>query len=317
MRVFAILAAVMLISTGCNYHYETIPPAHKALVCAPSGEVLEVRGPGQIDIGVEKNGQMGNYLIIWEDHVLLQKEQFLPKESPENTDKTDHRWQTRNKEPVVADVRHEFVLPEDLNLAENRRHLTTIIRNIRPKLLRDRVFAISLEEIYAATTKSALRGGYRVHVAQQYEDYDFLWEKFLDGTLNEDLKAVCLAKLEECGSPFRLAVFEVSNLKPDDKTIEARNNLAAAEAQGEAIQAVRAQLQDPAGRMIYFFDRLEKTVEKAGQSGSGLTVFLTVPGLDGGSPWEGTILPGQEGYTPVPIEQPKPKSGPETEPGGR
>ena len=276
--IVLVLAAIATV--GCA-NYANVPPSDIAMKLTPTGYEEKIYTPGQVDLGVERQGGYGDRLVLIQRSGIEIKEQFIGAAGSE--DKEDHRCLTADRAPMTLDVRLLFALP-DYERPEGKKDMARLFLLGNPEIVKDvlpegRVLRISAESVYNDQARQQVRGKIR-QICSAYPNFDKAFVSFSDMDEESFTRRIEIAvgtTLAERNVPLRLVNGFVSNMKPDESVTAAIAAKQAADKRVEAIRTLTDFLgQDPAGGRwkVYNMQVLQEIVAKANANGHN-TIFMT------------------------------------------
>jgi hypothetical protein len=203
-----------------------------AKVLTPIGWEQGTRTAGQVDLrSPDSNGNF-NVLVLLEATSTTVKEQFLEANADAGKqDNTDHRVTTKDGAPLSVDVYIRAMLPDDEATRDRIFTLITPILDQRD----DRIRRISIQNIYERFAQMKIRNNIRMIFAG-YPTYKDVAAGY--GSLNDKISSMVIRTFEEDHVPLKLQDVQLSNVKQDPAVFKAQNDLAAAEAQADAIAKI-------------------------------------------------------------------------------
>ena len=278
LRTALALAAALAVF-ACTQEYENIPPNYIAMKLTPSGYEDTIYTPGQVDIGVTGAAGQANQLVLIQSSGLEVKEQFLERDPGKPQDPSDHRCMTADQNPMTLDVRLILGLPnwQTPDGKKDMKRLFTLANPV-PWQGSGRILQISAESVYNQLAQLQVRGYIR-RICASYKNFTEAFTAFSaeKGGITDRISESVATVLVDQGVPLRLIGVQVSNMKPDDRVIQAQLAQKDAEARVNAIQTLTDFINaDPTGtrRFVYKMQVLEEITKSANANGHN-TIFLT------------------------------------------
>ena len=277
MRINYLLAATVMLSGCTGPAVRSIPAGYIGRVLTPTGWEQSARSAGQVDLrAVDRNGSY-SVLVLLEATSTTVKEQFLEANAdPAKHDNTDHRVTTKDGVPLSVDVYIRAMLPDDGSV---RDHIFTLVTPAAESQ-DDRVRTISIQNIYERFAQMKIRNNIRLIFAG-YPSYREVAANY--GPINDQIARMVVQTFEQDHVPLKLQDVQLSNVKQDSFVFKAQNDLAAAEAQANAIAKIgEAIRKNPEYRDYMKWQSLKEIAATGTQKGTN--TLIVVDGSSGG-PW--------------------------------
>jgi hypothetical protein len=143
----------------------------------------------------------------------------------------------------------------------------------------DRIRRISIQNIYERFAQMKIRNNIRMIFAG-YPTYKDVAANF--GRVNDQISAMVIRTFDEDRVPLKLQDVQLSNVKQDPAVFKAQNDLAAAEAQADAIAKIgEAIRRNPENREYMKWQSLKEIAATGTQKGTN--TLIVVDGETGGS----------------------------------
>lgn len=272
---YLLFSAICLL--GCaGPAVRSIPAGYMAKVLTPTGWEQGTRSAGQVDLrSPDSNGNF-SVLVLLEATSTTVKEQFFEANAdPGKQDNTDHRVTTKNGVPLSVDVYIRAMLPDD---GPTRDRIFTLVTP-GPDQRDDRIRRISIQNIYERFAQMKIRNNIRMIFAG-YPSYKEVAASY--GSLNDKISSMVIKTFEEDHVPLKLQDVQLSNVKQDPAVFKAQNELAAAEAQADAIAKIgEAVRKNPEYREYMKWESLKEIAATGTQKGTN--TLIIVDGNSGGS----------------------------------
>jgi hypothetical protein len=264
MNIKGIIAIIVIASlltlTGCSDNeFREIPPGYIGKILTPTGWQEGIKEAGMVDIKEKRPNEPYSQLVLCEATSVTIKETFgLPAEG----DPEDHRIVTKTGAPISVDVRIQVMVPEEKRLRES------IFAQVTPTPEEglDRTSRIRLSDVYEQFAKAPIRNRIR-GIFMKRKNYQDIIENY--DTINAEIRSMIAKTFQETKIPLQLVAGEVSNVKADQRVLEAENINAAADAQVAQINKVgEAMRNNPAYLEKYKWDVLREA------AGKGVTIIV-------------------------------------------
>jgi regulator of protease activity HflC (stomatin/prohibitin superfamily) len=270
--------SLMLFLCGCTGPaVRSIPAGYNGRVLTPTGWEQNTRSAGQVDLrGPAWSGSF-SVLVLLEATSTTVKEQFLEANADGGKqDNTDHRVTTKDGAPLSVDVYIRAMLPDD---EATRNRIFTLVTPAADQQ-DDRVRRISIQNIYERFARMKIRNNIRMIFAG-YPNYKEVAANY--GGLNAKISGMVVKTFEEDHVPLKLQDVQLSNVKQDPTVFKAQNDLAAAEAQADAIARIgEAIRKNPEYRDYMKWQSLKEIAATGTQKGTN--TLIVVDG-NSGAPW--------------------------------
>jgi hypothetical protein len=255
MKKFLFAVVVVILFVGCH-QWRNIPAGYVGKVLTPTGwEKGPAREAGQVDIGDAQDNGASSVLVLLEISSIAPKESF---NSNNSKDDEDHRIIIK-KTPVTVDVYVRMIAPKE----DDKR--SALFASFTPTLtpsLGDRVYVITLEEVYKKFAQMDVRSGIRA-VLQQQDSVETILSNL--EMYNDKLGEIALKMFNKSGVPLVLQNVTISNIKKDNSILEAENEKAKALAQVYVIDQLGAAVRrNPEYKLLKKYDTYEKIASKIG-----------------------------------------------------
>ncbi len=265
-----IAAFAVMAFTGCT-EIKNIPPGYVGKILTPTGWQAGYLEPGQVDIGDLSAQGQGNTLVLCEAANITLKEQFLGKDSKENTDGEDHRLLTKDLVPVATDIYVQLglKLADDGSGRFDEKYLDMIFSTVTPATTDDgRVRLITLQMVYDQWAKLNVRSRARSIFSKYADDRDVMSHY---QQVSDEVSNMVIEVFRESKVPMYLAQASLGNVKIDEKVWAARSGQAAANAVVQQIDEIGAAMRRNPEYGIYM---KWKAVEEAGKNPAS-TIVIT------------------------------------------
>ena len=254
----------------------SIPAGHVGKVLTPIGWERETRTAGQVDLRQADSRGAFNVLVLLEATSTTVKEQFLEADADTaRQDHTDHRVTTQDGAPLSVDVYIRAMLPDDETTRERIFTLVTPAPDSRDERLRH----ITIQNIYERFAQMKIRNNIRMIFAGYvtYKDVAAGYSR-----INDQISRMVIRTFEEDHVPLKLQDVQLSNVKQDASVFKAQNDLAAAEAQADAIAKIgEAIRRNPEYREYMKWQSLKEIAATGTQKGTN--TLIVVDGASSGS----------------------------------
>ena len=266
-----------LFLSGCTGPaVRSIPAGYMGKVLTPTGWEQGTRSAGQVDLrNPDSNGNF-SVLVLLEATSTTVKEQFLEANADAGKqDNTDHRVTTRDGAPLSVDVYIRAMLPDDESTRDRIFTLVTPMVDQQDS----RVRRISIQNIYERFAQMKIRNNIRMIFAG-YPTYKDVAANY--GGINDRISGMVIKTFEEDHVPLKLQDVQLSNVKQDPAVFKAQNDLAAAEAQADAIAKIgEAIRKNPEYREYMKWQSLKEIAATGTQKGTN--TLIVVDGASGAS----------------------------------
>jgi regulator of protease activity HflC (stomatin/prohibitin superfamily) len=254
----------------------SIPAGHMAKVLTPTGWERGTRSAGQVDLREPDSSGNFSVLVLLEATSTTVKEQFLEANADTaRQDSTDHRVTTQDGAPLAVDVYIRAMLPDDESARDRIFTLVTPVADARD----ERVRRITIQNIYERFAQMKIRNNIRMIFAG-YPSYKEVAASY--GGINEKISSMVIRTFEEDHVPLKLQDVQLSNVKQDAAVFKAQNDLAAAEAQANAIAKIGDAIRrNPEYREYMKWQSLKEIAATGTQKGTN--TLIVVDGAAGGS----------------------------------
>jgi regulator of protease activity HflC (stomatin/prohibitin superfamily) len=246
-------------------------------VLTPSGWEESARNAGQVDLrAVSRNGSY-SVLVLIEATSTTVKEQFLEANADASKqDGTDHRVTTKDGVPLSVDVYIRAMLPDDESVRDRIFTLVTPVADSQD----ERVRRITIQNVYERFAQMKIRNNIRLIFAG-YPSYKEVAANY--GTINDQISTMVVRTFAQDHVPLKLQDVQLSNVKQDSFVFKAQNDLAAAEAQANAIAKIgEAIRRNPEYRDYMKWQSLKEIAATGTQKGTN--TLIVVDGSSAG-PW--------------------------------
>jgi len=254
----------------------SIPAGYMGKVLAPTGWEQTTRAAGQVDLRSPDSAGSFSVLVLLEATSTTVKEQFLEANAAAGKqDNTDHRVTTKDGAPLSVDVYIRAMLPDDESTRDRIFTLVTPVADAQD----DRVRRITIQNIYERFAQMKIRNNIRMIFAG-YPTYKEVAASY--GSLNDKISSMVIKTFAEDHVPLKLQDVQLSNVKQDPAVFKAQNDLAAAEAQADAIAKIgEAIRKNPEYREYMKWQSLKEIAATGTQKGTN--TLIVVDGAAGGS----------------------------------
>ena len=239
---------------GCaNTDFREVPPGYIAKVLTPNGYSSDILEAGQVNIGSGNIDGSYNTLVLCEATSTTVKESFG---GATEEDAEDHRIITRDGVPLTVDVRIQVMIPKD------QKERDSIFAQITPSPVKDsdRTRIIELNDIYSQFATGPIRNRVRT-IFMEYPSYQSVITHY--GEINNKISRMVAKAFDETHVPLLLLSGELSNVKADEKVLDAQNRNAAAIAQVAQIEKIgRALKNNPQYLKKYEWDVIAEAARK-------------------------------------------------------
>jgi regulator of protease activity HflC (stomatin/prohibitin superfamily) len=245
-------------------------------VLAPTGWEQTTRTAGQVDLRAPDSAGNFSVLVLLEATSTTVKEQFLEANAAAGKqDNTDHRVTTQDGAPLSVDVYIRAMLPDDESTRDRIFTLVTPVADTQD----DRVRRITIQNIYERFAQMKIRNNIRMIFAA-YPTYKDVAASY--GGLNDKISSMVIKTFAEDHVPLKLQDVQLSNVKQDPAVFKAQNDLAAAEAQADAIAKIgEAIRKNPEYREYMKWQSLKEIAATGTQKGTN--TLIVVDGAASGS----------------------------------
>jgi len=275
-KTFALLPVLLL--CGCTGPaVRSIPAGYMGKVLTPTGWEQSTHTAGQVDLrSPDSNGNF-SVLVLLEATSTTVKEQFLEANADSaKQDNTDHRVTTKDGAPLSVDVYIRAMLPDDESTRDRIFTLVTPIADPQD----ERIRRVSIQNIYERFAQMKIRNNIRMIFAG-YPSYKDVASNY--GRINDQISAMVIRTFNEDHVPLKLQDVQLSNVKQDPAVFKAQNDLAAAEAQADAIAKIGDAIRkNPEYREYMKWQSLKEIAATGTQKGTN--TLIVVDGETGG-PW--------------------------------
>jgi regulator of protease activity HflC (stomatin/prohibitin superfamily) len=247
----------------------SIPAGHVGKVLTPTGWQQETRSAGQVDLRqADSNGNF-NVLVLLEATSTTVKEQFLEADAdPARHDHTDHRVTTQDGAPLSVDVYIRAMLPDDESTRDRIFTLVTPVPDSRD----ERVRQITIQNIYERFAQMKIRNNIRMIFAG-YPTYKEVAANY--GSINDKISDMVIRTFDEDHVPLKLQDVQLSNVKQDAAVFKAQNDLAAAQAQADAIARIGDAIRrNPEYREYMKWQSLKEIAATGAQKGTNTLIVV-------------------------------------------
>ena len=277
MRTKLYLLLPIILLCGCAGHaVRSIPAGYMGKVLTPTGWEQSTLSAGQVDLrSADRNGNF-SVLILLEATSTTVKEQFLEANADAvKQDNTDHRVTTKDGAPLSVDVYIRAMLPDDESTRNGIFTLVTPVADLHD----DRIRRISIQNIYERFAQMKIRNNIRM-IFSGYPTYREVAANY--GRLNDQISTMVIRTFNEDRVPLKLQDVQLSNVKQDPAVFKAQNDLAAAEAQADAIAKIGEAIRRNREYREYMKWQSLKEIAATG-SQKGTNTLIVVDGETGGS----------------------------------
>ena len=274
-RIVSLLLSALL--CGCTGPaVRSIPAGHMGKVLTPTGWERDTRSAGQVDLRAPGSNGSFSVLVLLEASSTTVKEQFLEADAdPGKQDHTDHRITTKDGAPLSVDVYIRAMLPDDETTRDRIFTLVTPVPDPRD----ERVRHITIQNVYERFAQMKIRNNIRMIFAE-YPTYKEVAASY--GDINGKISSMVIRTFEEDHVPLKLQDVQLSNVKQDAAVFKAQNDLAAAEAQADAIAKIgEAIRRNPEYREYMKWQSLKEIAATGTQKGTN--TLIVVDGGAGGN----------------------------------
>ena len=275
MKTKSYLLLTMVMLSGCTGPaIRSVPAGYIARVLTPTGWEQSTRSAGQVDLrGIDRNGSY-SVLVLLEGTSTTVKEQFLEANADAGKhDNTDHRVTTKDGVPLSVDVYIRAMLPDDESVRDRVFTLVTPAADSQD----ERVRRITIQNIYERFAQMKIRNNIRLIFAG-YPSYKEVAANY--GAINDQIARMVVRTFEQDHVPLKLQDVQLSNVKQDASVFKAQNDLAAAEAQANAI----AKIGDAIRRNLEYRDYMKwQSLKEIAATGTqkGTNTLIVVDGSPG------------------------------------
>ena len=247
----------------------SIPAGHVGKVLTPTGWERETRSAGQVDLRQADSSGAFNVLVLLEATSTTVKEQFLEANAdPARQDHTDHRVTTQDGAPLSVDVYIRVMLPDD---ETTRDRIFTLVTPV-PDPQDERIRQITIQNIYERFAQMKIRNNIRMIFAE-YATYKQVAASY--GGINNQISSMVTRTFQEDHVPLKLQDVQLSNVKQDPAVFRAQNDLAAAEAQADAIARIgEAIRRNPEYREYMKWQSLKEIAATGTQKGTNTLIVV-------------------------------------------
>lgn len=271
----AFLSFAILLAGCAGPAVRSIPAGYMGKVLTPTGWEPSTRTAGQVDLrNPDSNGNF-SVLVLLEATSTTVKEQFLEANADSaKQDSTDHRVTTRDGAPLSVDVYIRAMLPDDEPTRDRIFTLVTPAGDPQDYRLR----RISIQNIYERFAQMKIRNNIRMIFAG-YPAYKDVAANY--GRLSDQIATMVIKTFEDDRVPLKLQDVQLSNVKQDPAVFKAQNDLAAAEAQADAIAKIgEAIRKNPEYREYMKWQSLKEIASTGTQKGTN-TLIVVDSGVQG------------------------------------
>jgi hypothetical protein len=167
-----------------------------------------------------------------------------------------------------VDVYIRAMLPDDESV---RDRIFTLVTP-SPEQQDDRVRRISIQNIYERFAQMKIRNNIRM-IFSGYPTYKDVASNY--GRINDQVSAMVIKTFAEDNVPLKLQDVQLSNVKQDPAVFKAQNDLAAAEAQADAIAKIgEAIRKNPEYREYMKWQSLKEIAATATQKGTNTLIVV-------------------------------------------
>jgi regulator of protease activity HflC (stomatin/prohibitin superfamily) len=238
-------------------------------VLTPTGWEQASRSAGQVDLREPDSNGNFSVLVLLEATSTTVKEQFLEANAdPSKQDHTDHRVTTKDGAPLSVDVYIRAMLPDD---EPTRDRIFTLVT---PAVDQQdpRVRHITIQNIYERFAQMKIRNNIRMIFAG-YPTYKEVAANY--GRINDQVSNMVIHTFAEDHVPLKLQDVQLSNVKQDASVFKAQNDLAAAEAQADAIAKIgEAIRKNPEYREYMKWQSLKEIAATGTQKGTNTLIVV-------------------------------------------
>ena len=265
-----LLVPIVATLAGCTGPaVRSIPAGYVGKVLTPTGWEQTTRAAGQVDLRAPDAN--GNYsvLVLLEATSTTVKEQFLEANADSNRhDQTDHRVTTKDGAPLSVDVYIRAMLPDD---GPTRDRIFTLVTPAADQ--EDaRVRHITIQNIYERFAQMKIRNNIRMIFAS-FPTYKDVASNY--GTINDRIANMVVRTFADDHVPLKLQDVQLSNVKQDPAVFKAQNDLAAAEAQADAIAKIgEAIRRNPEYREYMKWQSLKEIAATGTQKGTNTLIVV-------------------------------------------
>jgi regulator of protease activity HflC (stomatin/prohibitin superfamily) len=262
-------AALMACSACTGPAVRPIPAGYMGKVLTPTGWESSTRSAGQVDLREEDRNGNYNVLVLLEATSTTVKEQFLEANADSaRQDRTDHRVTTKDGAPLSVDVYIRAMLPDDESTRD--RIFTLVTPMVDPQ--DPRVRRISIQNVYERFAQMKIRNNIRMIFAS-YGSYKDVAANY--GSINDRISNMVIRTFAEDHVPLKLQDVQLSNVKQDASVFKAQNDLAAAEAQADAIAKIgEAIRRNPEYREYMKWQSLKEIAATGTQKGTNTLIVV-------------------------------------------
>jgi regulator of protease activity HflC (stomatin/prohibitin superfamily) len=277
MTTKTLLLLPALLLCGCTGPaVRSIPAGYMGKVLTPTGWEQSTHTAGQVDLRSPDRSGNFSVLVLLEATSTTVKEQFLEANADSaKQDNTDHRVTTKDGAPLSVDVYIRAMLPDDESTRDRIFTLVTPIADPQD----ERIRRISIQNIYERFAQMKIRNNIRMIFAG-YPSYKDVAANY--GPINDQISTMVIRTFNEDRVPLKLQDVQLSNVKQDPAVFKAQNDLAAAEAQADAIAKIgEAIRRNPEYREYMKWQSLKEIAATGAQKGTN--TLIVVDGETGGS----------------------------------
>jgi len=238
-------------------------------VLTPTGWEPASRSAGQVDLRQPDSDGSFNVLVLLEATSTTVKEQFLEANADSaKPDNTDHRITTKDGAPLSVDVYIRAMLPDDEPTRDRIFTLVTpVVDQQDPRIRR-----IAIQNIYERFAQMKVRNNIRMIFAG-YPAYKDVAANY--GRIDDQISSMVIRTFAEDHVPLKLQDVQLSNVKQDPAVFKAQNDLAAAEAQADAIAKIgEAIRKNPEYREYMKWQSLKEIAATGTQKGTNTLIVV-------------------------------------------
>lgn len=230
--LFLSLIVISFIFTSCT-DIRNVKPGYVAELLTPTGYSGKLISAGQVDIGELNSDNAGNSLITMEVTTKTVKESFY---KAEKEGEEDHRVRTSDGTPLAVDIYIQISVPE------TKEGQLAAIQSITPIASKDedRVYIVSLEDIYSQFAQMIIRGKVR-EIFAKYPSADEVMKNY--EKINNEINLMVINVFEKSKTPVALINTQLSNVKEDESVLKSKNKILEAQNESDAIEKVGQKLR--------------------------------------------------------------------------
>ncbi len=268
-KLMLLSSSILFLSACSGPAVRSIPAGYMAKVLTPTGWEQNARTAGQVDLREPDRSGAFSVLVLLEATSTTVKEQFLEANAdPSRHDQTDHRVTTKDGAPLSVDVYIRAMLPDDESARDRIFTLVTPVADSQD----DRVRRISIQNIYERFAQMKIRNNIRM-IFSQYAAYKDVAANY--GGLNDKIADMVVRTFAEDHVPLKLQDVQLSNVKQDPAVFKAQNDLAAAEAQADAIAKIGDAIRrNPEYREYMKWQSLKEIASTGTQKGTNTLIVV-------------------------------------------